>query len=76
MGRNWTPYMITKTIILKLDSLDNDLAELLKAFSQGMNYASQIVFDIGKPIGSGQIQKATYRHQEENGKQSIQRVQV
>jgi putative transposase len=27
-----------------------------------MNYASQIVFDIGKPIGSGQLQKATYRH--------------
>ena len=57
---------LTKTIILKLDSLDNDLAELLKAFSQGMNYASQFVFDIGKPIGSGQIQKATYRHLRNN----------
>ena len=37
---------LTKTIILKLDSPDNDLAELLRAFSQGMNYVSQIVFDI------------------------------
>ncbi len=53
---------LTKTIILKLDSPDNDLAELLRAFSQGMNYASQIVFDIGKPVGSGRIQKLSYRH--------------
>jgi hypothetical protein len=51
---------LTKTIILKLDVPDNDLAELLGAFSQGMNYASQVVFDIGKPVGSGLIQKATY----------------
>lgn len=53
---------LTKTIILKLDIQDNALVELLKSFSQGMNYASQFVFDIGKPVGSGQIQKATYRH--------------
>ena len=53
---------LTKTIILKLDSPDNDLAELLKAFSQGMNYASQIVFDIGKPVGSGRIQKLSYHY--------------
>jgi hypothetical protein len=53
---------LTKTIILMLDVPDNDLAELLKSFSQGMNYVLQIVFDIGKPIRSGQIQKATYRH--------------
>ena len=57
---------LTKTIILKLDAPDDDLAELLKAFSQGMNYASQIVFDIGKPVGSGQIQKATYKHLRNN----------
>lgn len=47
-----------KTIILKLTSP----VELLKAFSQGMNYASQIVFDIGKPIGSGQLQKSSYHY--------------
>jgi IS605 OrfB family transposase len=57
---------LTKTIILKLDVPDNDLAELLKAFSQGMNYASQIMFEIGKPVGSGQIQKATYTHLRNN----------
>ncbi len=57
---------LTKTIILKLDVPDNDLAELLKAFSQGMNYASQIVFEIGKPVGSGLIQKATYKHLRSN----------
>jgi IS605 OrfB family transposase len=53
---------LTKTIALKLDAPDNDLAELLKAFSHGMNYASKIAFDIGEPIGSGQLQKATYHH--------------
>ncbi|MCK9441672.1 MAG: hypothetical protein M0Q13_09655 [Methanothrix sp.] len=47
---------LTKTIIPKLDVPDNDLAELLESFSQGINYASKFVFDIGKPIGSGQIQ--------------------
>jgi predicted transposase len=57
---------LTKTIILKLDAPDDDLAELLKAFSRGMNYASQIVFDIGKPVGSGQIQKATYKYLRNN----------
>lgn len=53
---------LTKTIILKLDVPDNDLAELLKSFSHGMNYASKIAFDIGKPVGSGQLQKVTYHH--------------
>jgi putative transposase len=53
---------LTKTVILKLESSDYDLAELLRAFSQGMNYVSQIVFDIGKHIGSGQIQKLSYRY--------------
>ena len=57
---------LTKTVILKLDVPDNALAELLKTFSQGMNYASQIVFDIGKPVGSGQLQKATYKHLRNN----------
>ena len=53
---------LTKTIILKLDAPDNYLGELLSVFSQGMNYASQIVSSNGKPMGSDRIQKATYRH--------------
>ncbi len=57
---------LIKTIVLKLDVPDNDLAELLATFSRGMNYASQIAFDIGKPIGSGQLQKATYKHLRNN----------
>jgi exonuclease VII small subunit len=35
---------LTKTIILKLDSPDNNLEELLSVFSQGMNYASIIFY--------------------------------
>lgn len=53
---------LTKTIILKLDSPDNNLEELLAIFSRGMNYASQVVFDNGKPISSGGLQKLTYRY--------------
>jgi hypothetical protein len=53
---------LIKTIILKLDYPDNHLGELLSIFSQGMNYASQIVFANGKPMGSNRIQKATYRY--------------
>ncbi len=53
---------LTKTIILKLDCPDNDLAEMLSIFSQGMNYASQIIFANEKPMGSNIIQKASYRY--------------
>jgi putative transposase len=53
---------LTKTIILKLDSPDDNLGKLLSVFSQGMNYASQIVFANGKPMGSGRIQKLSYRY--------------
>jgi predicted transposase len=63
---------LTKTIILKRDVPDNDLAELLESFSQGMNYASKFVFDIGKPIGSRQIQKGTYVHLRNNLNQKSQ----
>lgn len=53
---------LPKTIILKLDILDDAIRELLSIYSQGMNHASQIVFDNGKPISSGAIQRATYRY--------------
>jgi len=53
---------LTKTIILKIDSPDENLGELLSVFSQGMNYASQIVFANNKPMGSDRLQKATYRY--------------
>jgi len=53
---------LTKTIILKIDSPDNNLEGMLTVFAQGMNYASQIVFANGEPIGSDRIQKATYRY--------------
>jgi putative transposase len=53
---------LTKTIILKLDCPDDNLKELLSIFSQGMNYASQIVFANEKPMGSNTLQKASYRY--------------
>lgn len=53
---------LTKTIILKLDCPDDNLRELLSMFSQGMNYASQIVFSNDRPMGSNTLQKASYRY--------------
>jgi putative transposase len=53
---------LTKTVILKIQGGDDELGKLLSAFSEGMNYASGNVFENGKPMGSGRIQKATYRH--------------
>ena len=53
---------LTKTVILKIDSPDEHLEELLAVFSQGMNYASQIVFDDVRPMGSDRLQKVTYRY--------------
>lgn len=53
---------LTKTIILKLDCPDDNLKELLSIFSQGMNYASQIIFANEKPMGSNTLQKASYRY--------------
>ena len=53
---------LTNTIILKLDCPDDNLKELLSIFSQGMNYASQIIFANEKPMGSNTLQKASYRH--------------
>jgi hypothetical protein len=56
------PMQLTKTVTLKIDSPDEHLEELLAVFSQEMNYASQIVFDNGRPMGSDRLQKATYRY--------------
>jgi IS605 OrfB family transposase len=53
---------LAKTVILKLDSPDDNLREMLSIFSQGMNYASQVVFANGEPMGSGRIQKLSYGH--------------
>ncbi len=53
---------LTKTVILKIQGGDDELGKLLSAFSKGMNYASGFVFENGKPMGSGRIQRATYRY--------------
>ncbi len=53
---------LTKTVILKLESPDNCIGELLSIFSQGMNYASQIVFANGEPMGGDRLQQASYRY--------------
>ena len=53
---------LTKTVILKIANPDNDLVETMQKYSDGMNYASEIVFDNGKPISSMKLQKEVYPH--------------
>lgn len=51
---------LTKTVILKIANPDNDLVETMKKYSDGMNYASEIVFDKGKPIAAMKLQQEVY----------------
>lgn len=52
--------ILTKTIILKIENPDDDLSETMQKYSEGMNYASSIVFANGKIIGSYKLQKIVY----------------
>ena len=52
--------ILTKTVILKIVNPDNDLVETMQKYSDGMNYASSVVFQNGKTIGSYKLQKIVY----------------
>ncbi|RSD35563.1 MAG: transposase, IS605 OrfB family, partial [Methanohalophilus sp.] len=53
---------LTKTVILKIANPDNDLVETMQKYSDGMNYASEIVFDKGKPIPAMKLQQEVYSY--------------
>jgi len=53
---------LTKTIILKIANPDKDLVETMQKYSDGMNYASEFVFDNGKPIPAMKLQKEVYSY--------------
>lgn len=52
--------ILTKTVILKIEDPDTDLVETMQKYSNGMNYASSIVFQNGKIIGSYNLQNIVY----------------
>ncbi|WP_321416600.1 transposase [uncultured Methanomethylovorans sp.] len=52
--------ILTKTVILKIVNPDNDLVETMQKYSDGMNYASSVVFQNGKTIGSYKLQNIVY----------------
>ncbi|WP_321416681.1 transposase [uncultured Methanomethylovorans sp.] len=54
--------ILTKTVIMKIENPDNDLVETMQKYSDGMNYASSVVFQNGKTIGSYKLQNIVYRY--------------
>jgi len=52
----------TKTIPLKIRDVDFDLAETMKKYAHGMNYASSVVFDNGRIIPARKLQPMVYAH--------------
>ena len=61
---------LTKTIVLKLregeGECEGDLEDTINAFTEGMNYASEIVYRHNKPISSVTLQKLSYRYLRDN----------
>ncbi len=53
--------LTTKTIILKIDCPDFGLLDrTVQAYTDGMNYVSGVVYNLGKPKGSTALQKIVY----------------
>jgi len=53
--------IVQKTVILKLACSDTDLLDrTLQAYTNGMNYVSAVVYNLGKPKGSIALQKMVY----------------
>jgi IS605 OrfB family transposase len=58
---NYIIVLITKTIILKMDCPDTDLLDrTVQTYTDGMNYVSAVVYDMGAPKGSAALQKIVY----------------
>ncbi|WP_462271926.1 hypothetical protein [Methanohalophilus sp.] len=47
---------------MKIANPDDDLVETMQKYSDGMNYASEFVFDKGKPISSMKLQREVYSY--------------
>lgn len=53
--------LTVKTIILKLDCPDTGiLDQTIQAYTDGMNFVSTVVYNLGKPKGSVALQKVVY----------------
>ena len=51
---------LTKTVILKLAEHDEFLDKTLKAYTEGLSFASNVVYENKKPISANNLQKICY----------------
>ena len=55
---------LTRTVILKLENPDDDLVNTMQRYSEGMNYASKIVYEQGRPMAAMKMQRKIYNYTE------------
>ena len=51
---------LTRTIVLKLAEHDESLDKTLKAYSEGLNFVSKVVYENGKTISANNLQRICY----------------
>lgn len=51
---------LTKTVVLKLAEHDESLDKTLEAYAEGLNFASKVVYENGKPISANELQRICY----------------
>lgn len=61
---------LLKTIPLKIYGYGEELDTLVQGFTTGMNYASEVLFENGKPMGSQKLQKIIYQNVRDLGLKS------
>jgi len=51
---------LKKTVMLKLTEHDESLDKTLKAYSEGLNFVSKVVYENGRPISANNLQRICY----------------
>jgi len=51
---------LTKTVMLKLAEHDESLDKTLEVYAEGLNFASKVVYENGKPISANNLQRICY----------------
>lgn len=57
---------VTKTVVLKLKETDESIPKTMEKYTEGMNFASKVVYENNEPLSSNKLQELTYRHLREN----------
>ncbi|PTD93775.1 transposase [archaeon SCG-AAA382B04] len=57
---------VTKTVVLKLKKPDKGIRKTMEKYTEGMNFASNVVYEYGEPLSANKLQKLTYKHLREN----------